>query len=45
MKYSDELVMSFTKMSPVKSADGFMMKSKVNCPMRGSFAILEMGLR
>ena len=45
MKYSDELVMSFTKMSPVKSADGFMMKGKVYCPMRGSFAISEMGLR
>ena len=37
MKYDDELVMIFTKMSPVKSADGFMMKGKVYCPMRGSF--------
>ena len=45
MKYNNELVMSLTKMSPVKSADGFMMKSKVYCPMRGSFAISEMGLR
>ena len=45
MKYNDELVMSFTKMSPVKPADGFITKSKVYCPMRGSFAVSEMGLR
>ena len=44
MKYNDELVMSLTKMSPVKSADGFMMKSKVYCPMRGSFANLGDGI-
>ena len=47
MRYRDELKMSFTKISPIKSADGFMMKIslqfKVPCFVHSQ--ILRMGLR
>ena len=45
MRYRDELKMSFTKINPITSADGFMMKSEytVTCFVHSQF--LRMGLR
>ena len=45
MRYRDELKMSFTKISPIKSADGYMMKISLKSHALFHSKILRMGLR
>ena len=45
MRYRDELKMSFTKISPIESADGYMMKISLKSHALFHSQILRMGLR
>ena len=45
MRYRDELKMSFTKISPIKSADGFMMNISLKSHALFTRNFLRMGLR